>query len=347
MKNRIALTSLIVGLLPLSAPAQTSVSPAVPPQPAIAPAPAAPTTPATPALPALRRFHREDEPRGPVTFLGVETSHVSRVLGEQLGLPHGFGVVVDYVVPESAAASAGLQQNDIIRMLNDQFVIDSEQLGVLVRSYPDGASATLTIMRKGQEMKLTAKLQQKEQKSGRGAVGYDWNFEGLDHLDDLHVPDMSAVREAVDRAKEDARRAGERVREAARNLRIVTTDGDTVNASHVDLGKALIVLNDSKGELRLETTDGKKMLTAKDPSGKVLFEGAINTEEERAKIPAEVRTRLENFEHQDLPPVLPNEQLAPRPPNPNDSASRQRSHAEQTALVGTGRSGWVRNTILL
>ncbi len=348
MKTRIALTSIIAGLLPLTAPAQTSVPPAVlPPQPALAPAPAAPAAPATPALPALRHLHREDEPRGPVTFLGVETSRVSRVLGEQLGLPRGFGVVVDYVVPESAAATAGLQQNDIIRMLNDQFVIDAEQLGVLVRSYPDGSSATLTIVRKGQEMKLTAKLQQKEQKSGHGAVGYDWNFDGFDRLEDLHLPDMSAVRESVERAKEEARRASDQARAAVRNMHIVTSDDGTVKASRADLGKALIVSSDDKGELRLEKTDGKKVLTAKDPSGKILFEGAIDTPEERAKLPVEVRTRLENFERQDLPPVPPNEQLAPRPPSLNDSANRRRLHAEQTALLGSGRSGWTRNTILL
>ena len=47
-------------------------------------------------------MHEHDMgPKEPVTFLGVETSDVPRVLSEQMGLPRGFGVVVDYVVPKA------------------------------------------------------------------------------------------------------------------------------------------------------------------------------------------------------------------------------------------------------
>lgn len=350
MKNRIALTTVIAGLLPWAALAQTPTPPGAPPQPAIAPVPPAPPAPAiapAPPIPPRHGMSHDDRPRGPITFLGVETSHVSRVVSEQLGLPRGFGVVVDYVVPESAAAAAGLQQNDIIRMLNDQLLIDSEQLGVLVRSFADGATVNLTVLRKGQEMKLTAKLQQKQAKAGREPAGYNWNFEGMEGMmEDFHMPDMSAVRESVERAKKEARRAGDEAREAVRKMRIVTTDDGTVKATHVDLGKAQIVFSDEKGELRLETVEGKKMLTAKDPAGKVLFQGPIDSEEERAKVPAEVRKRYESLEHQDLPPVPPNEELAPRSPGPNDSADRRSVNCAQAALAPTHRTGWVRSTLL-
>ena len=101
-------------------------------------------------------------PKEPVTFLGVETSNVPRVLSEQMGLPRGFGVVVDYVVPESAAAAAGVQQSDIIRMLNDQIILEPSQLGKLVRSFADGATVNLTLLRKGKEMKVTVTLKKHE-----------------------------------------------------------------------------------------------------------------------------------------------------------------------------------------
>lgn len=357
MKTRIALTSILAALLlpPVAFP-QIPTPPDSPPQPALASVPPAPPAPAVapvPPIPPAHGMRRDDRPRGPVTFLGVESSRVPRVLSEQLGLPRGFGVVVDYVVPESAAAAAGLQQSDIIRMLNDQMVIDSEQLGVLVRSFADGTPVTLTVLRKGQEMKLTAKLQQKQEKSGHGPVGYEWNFDGMDGMKDLegmkdfHMPDMSAVREAVGRAKQEALRAGDEAREAARRLRIVTTDDGTVKSTHVDLGKAQIVFSDDKGELRLETVNGKKMLTAKDAAGKVLFEGPIDTTEERARVPAEVRKRYDLLEHQDLPPIPPNEELAPRPPAPGESAHLHSLNLEQARLLPNHRTGWVRSTILL
>lgn len=344
MKIQIALTT--VALLPLAAFSQTPTPNDSPAQPALAAAPAAPAVapvpPVPPAPPAHSWMHDEDRPNEPVTFLGVETSRVPRVLSEQLNLPRGFGVVVDYVVPNSAAAAAGVQPSDVLRMLNDQIIIDSDQLGVLVRSFADGATVSLTVLRKGQEMKLTAKLQQKKERAGRGPVGYEFNFDDLDRLKNFQMPDMTAVREAVARAKKEALRAGDEARAAARRLRIVTDDDGTVKTSHVDLGKAQIVFTDEKGELRLESVDGKKMLTAKDPSGKVIFSGPIDNAEERAKIPPDVRKRYESLEHQELPAIPPNDELAPRPPNPDDGASLR-----SVQLPRANRSGWVRNTILL
>ena len=65
-----------------------------------------PPTPPTPPGPGDRHEHRPEK-KVPVTFLGVETSEVPSVLCDQLGLAKGFGLVVDYVVPEGPAAAAG------------------------------------------------------------------------------------------------------------------------------------------------------------------------------------------------------------------------------------------------
>lgn len=375
MKNRIALTSALAALLALTASGQDNPpTPSTPASPAIAPAPATPATPATLPIPAVppvppappsHRMRGDDRARGPYTFLGVETSRVSRVVSEQLGLPRGFGVVVDYVVPESAAAKAGLEQNDIIRMLNDQILVDSDQLGTLVRSYPDGTNVELTVLRKGKEMKLPVRLQQKQDKSDKNEFGYEWNFDGMEDrmaaLKNMHIPDMSAVREVVKRAREDAARgrddaargredaarAREQAREAARNLRVITTDDGTVKATHVDIGKAQIVYSDDKGELRLETVAGKRVLTAKDAAGKQIFQGPIDTDAERAAVPEEVRKRYENLEHQDLPAIPPNEDLAPRGPGTDESAHLRNPGMERAMLQCTPRTGWTRNTIML
>src|SRR5207237_2499435 len=104
----------------------------------------------------------EKMPKPPVTVLGVETSEVPSVVSEQLGLAKGFGLVVDYVVPDGPAAAAGVQQNDILKMLNDQILTEPDQLAKLVRSYSEGTNVTLTVLRKGQEQKITVKLTKKE-----------------------------------------------------------------------------------------------------------------------------------------------------------------------------------------
>jgi hypothetical protein len=57
--------------------------------------------------------------------------------------------------------------------------------------------------------------------------------------------------------------------------------------------------------MKLETVDGKKLLTAKDPQGKLLFSGPVETKEDLDKIPAEVRQRYDKLQENDLPAVAP------------------------------------------
>ena len=93
-------TITIIALLPIAAFAQTPPAPPQPPQP-----PHPPGMPGhhEPGMPG----HREKGPKVPVTYLGVDTSQVPTVVSDQLGLAKGFGLVVDYVEPNSPAATAG------------------------------------------------------------------------------------------------------------------------------------------------------------------------------------------------------------------------------------------------
>src|SRR6184192_1067783 len=330
---------IAVGLIPLTALSQPQTPP-----------PAAPVPPMPP-----RGRDREDRmPKVPVTFLGVETSEVPSVLCDQLGLPKGFGLVVDYVVPDGPAAAAGVQQNDIIKMLNDQILTEPDQLSKLVRSYSEGTTVTLIVLRKGKEEKIGAKLSKKEvperRESGPGRHGHgNYNFNGMDfgdfgmnelkgemdHLKEqlgnekqgmIHDAVMTAqaeaqrvreeaqrrrdeaqrVRDQAQRIRDQAQRARDEARRAAGNGNVtITTDQDGVlKTTKIDIGKAQIVYSDDKGELRIEKVEGKKVLTAKDPQGLLLFSGPVETKEELDKVPAEVRQRYEKLQQNDLPAVI-------------------------------------------
>src|SRR5215216_5832274 len=150
MKMKPVFTVAAITLLPIAAFAQTSPAPPQPPQP--------PRPPHPPGMPD----HHERRPKVPVTYLGVVTSQVPTVVSDQLGLAKGFGLVVDYVEPNSPAAAAGVQQNDILKMLNDQILIEPSQLRKLLQTFSEGTEVTLTILRKGQEQKITVKLTKKE-----------------------------------------------------------------------------------------------------------------------------------------------------------------------------------------
>ncbi len=205
-----------IALLPIAAFSQPN--PAVPPPP--------PGTPPNgPVGPDNDRDHKEK--KVPVTYLGVETSDVPRVVSEQLGLPRGFGLVVDYVVPDGPAAAAGVQQNDILRMLNDQILTEPDQLSKLIRSFSEGTTVTLTVLRKGKEEKIGVKLSKKEV-SERSDMwrghhpnlnfnfnGHDWSNFGMEDLkeqlgelkEQLGDQNQGIIHDAVMSAQAEAQRA--------------------------------------------------------------------------------------------------------------------------------------------
>ena len=279
---------------------------------------AQPSPPPPPVPPTGPPDRHEKMPKVPVTFLGVETSEVPGVVSEQLGLPKGFGLVVDYVVPDGPAAAAGVQQNDIIKMLNDQILIDPNQLSKLVRSFSEGTTVTLTVLRKGQEQKIPVKLTKKEVHEHdswlpRHRHGRDWNFNDLGDLGDqmralkerLGDAQHDVIRDAVMTAHEAARRARDDARRAMDEVRIFSSDGGALKSTKIDIGKAQIVFSDDKGEMKLETVDGKKLLTANDPQGKLLFSGPVETKEDVDKLPPEIRQRYEKLQQNHLPGVTP------------------------------------------
>jgi hypothetical protein len=92
-----------------------------------------------------------------------------------------------------------------------------------------------------------------------------------------------------------------------------------MKSTTIDLGKATIVFSDDKGELKLETVAGKKILTVKDPQGKLLFSGPVDTQEEVDKMPADVRERYNKLEVTDLPSIAPNTLVDREDPDDQDN----------------------------
>jgi len=219
-----SIATVVAAIALLPAAAFTQPNPPPPPTP--------PGTPPTgPVGPGGDRERKEK--KVPVTYLGVETSDVPRVVSEQLGLPRGFGLVVDYVVPDGPAAAAGVQQNDILRMLNDQILTEPDQLSKLIRSFSEGTTITLTVLRKGKEEKIGVKLSKKEVSErsdmGRGhhpnfnfnSNGHDWSNFGMEdlkeHMNELkeQLGDQThgVIHDAVMSAQEEVQRALEQAQQ--------------------------------------------------------------------------------------------------------------------------------------
>jgi hypothetical protein len=390
MKTKTIAVIAALSLLPAIGFAQPPAPPN-PPNPPNAPIPPVPPNP------PKDRDH-DKGPKVPVTFLGVETSEVPRVVSEQLGLAKGFGLVVDYVVPDGPAAAAGVQQSDILKMLNDQILVQPDQLAKLIRSYPEGTNVVLTILRKGAETKITVKLAKKEVSSRQNFFGPDPGKDRHRHDKDFGMMDFDfgdmnfdfsamenmgpSIRDAVTdarrealrasaearrealretgEARREALRASEEARRAARKIHVFSSDNGAMKSTTIDMAKAQIVCTDPHGEMKIERVNGKKMLTAKDPQGRLLFSGPVDSKEELDKVPAEVRQRYDKLEQKDLPGVISTASIdkeddadndndsddnddADDDSNDNDSSEPSEASMQQVSYQAFPRSFWTLN----
>jgi len=232
-----------------------------------------------------------------VTFLGVETSPASPTLTAQLGLQKGVGLVVNHVVPESAAAGV-LQQHDILLKLDDQWLIETRQLAVLVRNHNEGDEVTLTYIRAGKQATAKVKLTKHEVPKSLGLFTAplppgDAAF-GIDPGENkVFFTNPGGDRAEVDRLLKVMPRPldGESVR-----IQFERRDDPGFSAMSLSSANSKIAYSDDDGSLELTTKDGKKSLVAKNPKGGEIFSGPVDTPEERKALPDDVGARLHKLE---------------------------------------------------
>lgn len=263
------------------------------------------------ANPAQRRVPSRME-RG--AYLGVSTSPAPQVLRQQLGLPRGVGLVIDSVAPGSPAEAAGVKAMDVLHKLNDQVLINQQQLAVLVRTFKGGQSVALTVFRDGKSTELTAKLEERDVPpleqmrlfNGNVFDPFDQHhLEGVPDLPDMNIP-----------PRVDPNRPFPPGRLMNQNFSIAWDDG--------------------KIQMSLTMQDGKKHLIAHDHSGKELYNGPIDTEEQQQKLPPEVRERLPKVGPPGMfkptPPAEENKKSEKSQPNPDQDRPATKPSQGQTRL---------------
>ena len=236
-------------------------------------------------------------------FLGVATSPVPPVLAAQLGLPEGFGLVVDEVLPDSPAVLAGVQQFDVLRLFNDQQLTEPSQLATLVRAAGKEASVALTLLRKGQEQKLSLKLTERPMPettltrpgsfggmmSGGNGLAWAGSSGGGGSVISGAPPVFPTLRLG-----------------GAAQVQVLEPNGTvTYNTAN-----AKWLMKDDTGEVEVSSSNGQRQLIAKNAKGEIVFNGPIDTPEQLKALPEDVRKKIEVMEVRtklDPPqsPVLP------------------------------------------
>jgi hypothetical protein len=102
----------------------------------------------------------DTDKKTPSIWLGIAADELSEELSAQLPVTPGTGVIVRHVAESSPAAKVGVQKHDILLKMDDQIITDGRQLQKLVRAKKAGDTVELTFLRKGQEQKLRATLEE-------------------------------------------------------------------------------------------------------------------------------------------------------------------------------------------
>jgi len=92
------------------------------------------------------------------SFLGVAVDEVTAQTAGDLRLAEEYGALIQSVVDNSGAKAAGLQLNDVVVGWNGTRVESARALRRMILESPIGRRVTLTIVRNGQQMQVSAAI---------------------------------------------------------------------------------------------------------------------------------------------------------------------------------------------
>ena len=238
-------------------------------------------------------------------WLGLVSKRLPKLVGEHLGLAPGNGLVVEMVVPDSPADKAGLKKDDVITKLGDQKLVLPEQLPLLLQGHKPGEVVTIEVLRDQQPVKIEATLadrparfardkqpQQAKQLDQDPMQGEPNVADLLDNLAGGDIQDMQKRMEQL-RLQVEKMQGG-----LAQGLAQGMANGQ-VNMQVFRLDQGKVQINDGDGSITIEKKDGKMTLTAKDKDGNLMFEGPYATDEDKARVPEEIRKRAGRFKFED------------------------------------------------
>jgi membrane-associated protease RseP (regulator of RpoE activity) len=271
-------------------------------------------TPRTPTQMKIQIVGPETEAKE-VAWLGVSTEEVPDAVSSQLGLPPGDGLVVIFVQPDSPAAKAGLQKNDLLVELGDQLLVHPGQFRKLIRRQKEGDKIKLTLYRNAKKQTVAAILTKTTERASLGNSGREF-WAQVDqprqysiHQPVAYLPQQSIhidVQRNVDEARKTIREALMHNHAFAMALGSEATNVEALARSEVKAeGATVTVKKNAKSVRTIVKTDEtgtyvivanpRKRLTVHDKAGKIVFDGEIETSEQQAKIPDAIRPKAERM----------------------------------------------------
>ncbi len=92
--------------------------------------------------------------------LNIKIQEMSNDLASALNLPEVYGVLVVEVIPGGAGEKAELKQGDVIIEYNNQKILNTKKLKLLIAETELNTAIPIVVLRDGNKIKLTAKIEQ-------------------------------------------------------------------------------------------------------------------------------------------------------------------------------------------
>ncbi len=223
-----------------------------------------------------------------VGYIGATVDAAPEDVASVLGLPRGVGLVVVDVQADAPAAVAGLRPHDVLHKLDDQLLVNVEQFRTLVQGRA-GETVKLALFRQGTLVEMDVTVGQTQaparpvplQLHGELPLNFSVDLSGENGEPVIHIEQPDGNDEQDPAPGTDDAPVQLRFRPS---MNIVVTAGDTTH------------YKDDQHDLSLTVRDDGKTLVAKDTGGTELFNGPINTPEQRAAVPDPIRQKLDKLE---------------------------------------------------
>ena len=207
-------------------------------------------------LPLLLLVAAADGPPA-VAYLGI----AAKGAPASAGLPEGLGLAVTFANADGPAAAAGVRAGDVLHKLDDQLLCNAAQMVTLVQLRKPGDTVTLTLLRGRQTIKVAVTLGGRPRPPAGGGTPPAPIPAAVP--DDEPTPTLPGVAGPID----------------------PLAPGRGTVVRYADATYAATVTTDAAGhrQMVVTTADGNRRVAA----------GPVDTAEQWAKFPADVRQHLQ------------------------------------------------------
>lgn len=237
-------------------------------------------------------------------MLGVGGNAVSETLSLHLGLAEKTGLTIYHVIPDSAAAKAGIENHDVITAIGDTRIFTQSDLRKAVLAQKPGDEVTVKLVHKGQAIEKKVTLGERtipRRGEGRPLREVQGANDLLKMLQGMggNIPEVDRKRVEAEMRKhvEDLRR------QFQNGDRLELGDGIPLNRDALKLRRGIqmlggtsVTINDKDGSVTMKTFNGKKEVIVKNQDGETVFEGPYETEQDKAAVPDNVAERIKRVD---------------------------------------------------